>query len=152
MYIYVASDVPASTGDYVQYTGVMLEAGDTAHEYVPYTAALPTPVRKGAYNYTDLNRVELCVAELARELSLDLVTKTDWAEWDVPTKDDMDRFLSNVVAVRAAGSPLATTPDAPRSMAKLDHVGANNIEKIIADIDIMVNHLFRCGELYCGEV
>lgn len=152
LYIYVATDVSVSVGDNVRYIGVMLADGSERKPYVPYTQTLPTPARKGSYNYSDLNRVEIAVAELSDELGLGLTTKTDWTEWDIPTQADMDRFLSNIRAIRAGGSPLANTPYAPSSMAKLTYASANNIEKILDDIDISATNLFRCGELFCGEV
>ena len=37
---------------------------------------------KGAYNYTDLNRVETAVKEIAEKLGLSLVTKTNWTLWE----------------------------------------------------------------------
>ena len=152
LYIYVSASVQVKTGDSVIYKGVMLESGSERHPYVPYTPTLPTSARKGAYNYSDLNRVELAVAELSEELGLSLVTKTDWREWDIPKQADMDRFLSNIQAIRAFGNPLATTPSAPGSMQGLSHKEANDIEKILNDIDISVSTLFRCGELFSGEV
>lgn len=152
LYIYASAGAQAKIGDSVTYKGVMLESGSQRHPYVPYTPTLPTSARKGAYNYSDLNRVELAVAELSEELGLSLVTKTDWQEWDIPKQADMDRFLSNIQAIRSWGTPLTTTPTAPGSMRGLSHKEANDIEKILNDIDISASALFRCGELFSGEV
>lgn len=138
-----------------------MSAGERA-EYTGYAA-------KGAYNYTDLNRVETAVSELAAELGLTLVTKTNWGVWDLPTVSDMSRYLSNVVAIRDACPGNVAFPDLPSSMSRLSLDGANNIEKVLllvyeelhssvepdepdvpdapADADYI-----RSGEIYCGEV
>lgn len=152
LYIYVTTSATVSAGASVRYGGVMLEAGSTRHAYVPYTQALPTAARKGAYNYNDLNRVEMAVAEISEELSLGLVTKTDWTAWDIPKQADMKRFLGNIQKIRTMGAPLTSTPKAPASMSKLSYSGANDIEKILVDIYASADHLLRCGEIYCGEV
>ena len=152
LYIYATTDTTVTAGDTIRYSGVMLEAGNTRHPYVPYTQALPTAARKGAYNYSDLNRVELAVAEVSEELGLNLVTKTDWTAWDIPKRADMKRFLGNIEKIRTMGIPLATTPKTPVGMSKLTYGGANDIEKILLDIYTSAEHVLRCGEIYCGEV
>lgn len=122
-------------------------AGMTAQEKAEWSAGL-----KGAYNYTDLNRVETAVAELAAELCLDLQTKTDWTMWDIPKESDMHRYLNNIKAIRSAGVGYSTTPLPPDSIQKLDYTKANNIEKVLVDVYEVIGTLFRCNEVYCGEV
>ena len=107
---------------------------------------------KGAYNYTDLNRVEQAVAELADDLGLVLATKTDWTERDIPTQTDISRYLANIRAIRAVGAPKASTPSTPTKMSKMTYSLANNIEKILSDIQETSAAMPRCGEIYCGEV
>ena len=56
---------------------------------------------KGAYNYTDLNRVETWCEYLATELnnvgySINITTKTDWTMADFPTKAEMERVRLNI--------------------------------------------------------
>lgn len=152
LYIYATTDTAVAAGAFIRYRGVMLEAGDTRHPYVPYTQALSTEARKGAYNYNDLNRVEMAVAEVSEELGLNLVTKTDWTIWDIPKLADMKRFLGNIEKIRTIGIPLASTPKAPASMNKLTYGAANDIEKILVDIYASAENVLRCGEIYCGEV
>lgn len=157
LYIYASTDVGATIGDSITYSGVMLEMGDKRHPYIPYEVALPTSARRGAYNYTDLNRVERAVAELADELSLKLVTKTDWTAWDIPKQADMDRFLGNISAIRRAGVKIgkqttSSTPPVPRSMKNLSYSHANAIEKILYDVSFTAAEQLRSGELICGEV
>jgi hypothetical protein len=128
MYVYVTTDATVEAGAAARFRGVMFEVGDVRHEYVPYTEILPTPTTKGAYNYSDLNRVERAVAEISDLAGLGLVAKTDWRMWDVPTVADMNRYLGNVKVLRSRYSSDITLPD---SMEKLTYETANNIEKII---------------------
>lgn len=152
IYIYASSDGAAKAGDSIQYHGVMLEAGDVRHDYVPYESTLPTAVRKGSYNYSDLNRVERTVEEISEILILGLTTKTDWAMWDVPTQKDMNRFLGNIRKIRSVNVGKIGTPDAPESMAKLDYSKANDIEKILEDVVKNTKYMFFAGDLFSGEV
>lgn len=117
---------------------------------------------KGAYNASDLNRVETAVAYLAEmlrtlpgilkeyaaskgvawdaffdvpydPLTYDLTTKIDWSINDVPTFVQMERYLSNVVILREALS--LDTTDLPGSMDNLTIDGANAIEKALKGLD-----------------
>ena len=128
LYIYVTTHATVTSGAVSRFVRVMLENGVVPHEYVPYTEILPTPATKGAYNYSDLNRVERAVAEISDIAGLGLVTKTNWTMWDVPTDSDMKRFLDNVKALR---SRYSISFSVPNSMANLTYETANNIEKII---------------------
>lgn len=153
MYVYVTTDVPVVTGAAVKYTEVMLEEGTERHDYVPYVAILPTPATKGAYNYSDLNRVELAVAELADLLGLDLDTKTDWGVWDKPQSDDFGRYLSNITSIREACPRTDEIPTVPASMEKFNYEAANNIERILEMAYEYVTYgNYRSGEIQSGEV
>lgn len=119
-------------------------------------------VQKGAYNYTDLNRVEEAVDYIADELvqapadlqafatSLGvawdssfelpydendytgLTVKTDWTDEDIPNVTDMARYLGNLLLIQAA-LPVLTV--APSSMNALDYNGANAIEQMLKEVD-----------------
>jgi hypothetical protein len=128
LYIYVTTAEAVSPGAAATFKDVMLEIGDTPHEYVPYTEIVATAATKGAYNYSDLNRVERAVAEISDMAGLGLVTKTDWTMWDVPTESDMNRFLGNINVLRTRYSNQFSLPN---SMSHLTYETANNIEKII---------------------
>lgn len=94
---------------------------------------------KGAYNYTDLNRVESAVAEISQILGLGLVTYVRWDPKYNPNRVtpgnifDPDRYLNNVVAIRDACAALTDEefPPLPTSMDKLTYEGANNIERVL---------------------
>lgn len=107
---------------------------------------------KGAYNYTDLNRVESAVAEIAESLGLTLDTKTDWTLWDVPTESDMSRYLGNVEKIKNACPNKTLFPAVPSRMARLTYETANRIEEILIMADRSSDAIPRSGELYCGEV
>lgn len=92
-------------------------------EYQGYAA-------KGAYNYTDLNRVEAAVAEIAPALGLTLSTSTDWTNWST-VHGSLDRYLNNVKAIRDACPGDLGFPPLPDSMNHLTYEGANNIEKVL---------------------
>lgn len=136
----------------VEYQDVMLEFGTVAHDYVPYTPIIPTNTTKGAYNYTDLNRVESTVEYLAGILGVNLTVKTDWAEWDIPSSADMTRYLENIRALRGVYDTWAGTPEVPRGMNKLTYAGANDIEKILLSLERRLDSSWWCGEVFCGEV
>lgn len=112
---------------------------------------------KGAYNYTDLNRVETAVEVLAQNLGLNLITKTNWTAWDDPVVSEMERYLGNVVAIRDACPSDVEFPALPVTMQKLTYEGANSIERVL----LLVYELLlgdstkstaRSGDIYCGEV
>ena len=95
----------------------------------------------GAYNYTDLNRVETAVRELAAELGLNLTTKTDWTLWDIPVASEMERYLGNIVAIRDACPGDVVFPTLPVSMNGLTFEGANNIEIVLQMVNEELNKI-----------
>lgn len=120
---------------------------------------------KGAYNASDLNRVESAVAYLAEALralpielreyakNLDVgwdkyfdvpygsdaysvITKENWTLKDVPTPADTERYLANVVKLRNA---LEFASDAlPQTMNDLRWQGANAIESALKNLDAAI--------------
>ena len=152
LYIYVTTDKEVAAGDFVRYTGLMLEMGDVKHEYMPYMQTLPTAARKGSYNYSDLNRVEKAVEEIAESFGLELTTKTDWNEWDIPKQSDMERYLGNVAAIARMVPLPAGMPVLPSSMSGLTYTAANDIERILSEVYTMSAFIYRSGEIYSGEV
>ena len=107
---------------------------------------------KGAYNYTDLNRVETAVAELAPLFGMNLETKTDWGMWDIPREADMKRYLGNVAKIREHCGCVPNLPILPDTMNEFTYQSANNIEKILIIAYEVVDRPIRSGEIYSGEV
>lgn len=116
---------------------------------------------KGAYNYTDLNRVEDAVQYLAVRLReygyrADIGETKTWDMNSVPTLADMNRYLENVRAIRNAFSTLSTTPFVADSMRGFTFKEANDIEQILFDVNRLLENMisvwFFGGDLYSGEV
>lgn len=118
---------------------------------------------KGTYSYTDLNRVEMAVGEIAALFpvlgtALVLTTKTDWGlpdefsaeEW--PALSQMQRYLGNVVAIK---NTFDIPIQLPISMARLTWAGANNIEKVLQVAMTRATNTIQSfrysGEIYSGE-
>ena len=148
---------------------------------------------KGAYNYTDLNRVETAVDYVATELvqadtdirqyatdmgvawdsafevpydpsDYSLTVKTDWDEEDIPSATQMARYIGNLILIRDAIQD-ASNAWIPDSMNMIDYQIANDIEKLLIDVDVAVALLVATkeglirsalavnysGEIYSGE-
>lgn len=129
VYVYVTTYGTVQAGETATFKHVMLENGDVKHDYVPYTEIIPTRATKGAYNYSDLNRVERAVVEISDRAGLNLTTKTDWNMWDIPTVADMNRYLGNIATIR---QHFAISRSIPTSMNNLTYENANNIELILS--------------------
>lgn len=152
MYVYVTGATAVEAGAAVRYRGVMLTVGTERIPYVPYTEILSNNTTKGAYNYSDLNRVERAVAELSELYGLNLETKTDWGMWDVPTAADAIRFITNIKRVRKAAWNRSGIAAAPDSMGGMNFSDANNIERILLAAHEHTDRVYRTGELFSGEV
>ena len=130
IYVYVTTYGNVVPGETARFGHVMFENGDVKHEYVPYTEILATRATKGAYNYSDLNRVERAVEEISDRAGLNLITKTDWTMWDIPKLEDMTRYISNIATIR---NHFSISTNIPTSMNNLTYEGANNIELILSE-------------------
>ena len=101
---------------------------------------------KGAYNASDLNRVASAMAYLSQRFasagySVPVSSPTDWANGDIPTKGDLDTYLDDLRRIRAALAVMDTTPEAPESMDYLTWAKANDIEKILVDVDDLLTKI-----------
>lgn len=105
--------------------------------------------RKGYYNALDLIRVGEAMVYAQGLLkdsgyAVSIAVKLDWQLDDIPTNVQMDQYISSVRNLRHAMDLLATTPAAPDSMDRLGYSGANDIEKILEDVEYTVHHVFSC--------
>lgn len=116
---------------------------------------------KGAYNATDFNRVGVVIEYIAKRLknagySFGLTVKKDWRASDVPTVENTAYYLEAVNTLRRWFVVYNNTPDTPSDLSGLTYVEANNIEKILFDIDELITKMIRqqyyAGEVYAGEV
>lgn len=113
---------------------------------------------KGFYNATDLNRVEGAVLELNNILfdagyPIGVQAKTDWLRTSLPTEEQMIRYLANIQLLQRRfykGKSVVL----PSSMQWLGIIGANDIEKIVKELEEvrqgMVANYVYCGTFDCG--
>lgn len=116
---------------------------------------------KGCYGYTDMNRVESAVKLLAERVSklgylYSPQVKTNWKRQEIPTREDMNRYFGNVRQLRSLVPVFPSTPSAPSTGDRLNYSRANDLEKILLDIDqvseIIPKSWHYAGEVYSGEV
>lgn len=79
-----------------------------------------------------------------------------WFQDDIPTQSIMDQYLTNLSELRSLFVQAATTPPVPPDMEWFTFQEANDIEKILVDIEDMMRrieaaYLFS-GDLFSGEV
>ena len=79
----------------------------------------------------------------------------EWRESDIVRLSQWRQYLANVQALRDAYYTLAETGQLPKPEDKLGYVGANNIEKVLADIDLLIDCMKssyrRCGTFRAGN-
>lgn len=130
--------------------------GMTAEERTEWETFL-----KGAYNYTDMNRVESAVEYVANRLTeagyvVTPIIKKNWSKTDKPTLTDLKRYMKNISDIRSALATFETTPEAPTTEKRLSYQAANAMEQILIDVDDLVSKMmsayFYSGDLYSGEV
>ena len=117
--------------------------------------------RAGYYDITDLNRVGQAmryVAARLRACGWDVVVtpQTNWVWTDRATPAAAKRYLNNLRKIRKALVLFTNTPDVPDGKRPFTAEEANDIEKILIDVEDMVQRTmqcwFFCGDLYAGEV
>ncbi len=113
------------------------------------------------YNITDLNRVGQAmryVAARLRACGFDVVVtpRTDWVWTDRATPAAAKRYLNNLRKIRKALVLFVNTPNVPSGKRPFTADEANDIEKILIDVEDMVQRAMQCwyfcGDLYAGEV
>ena len=116
----------------------------------------------GVYNISDLNRVEEAFEYLRDKMNnsygfnLAIPTKTNWTNTDNVIHSDMERYRQNVAKIRDAIAMPVGTPQTPASMNKLTAKEANDIEKILQAVEVLLDNIsaawFYSNEIYSGEV
>lgn len=116
---------------------------------------------KGAYNCTDLNRVQTAVRYLRDRLAavgyfVELSDAKTWTVQDVPTQAEMAEYLADVRAIRGVLTLFDTTPPVPDTMVGLTYIKANHIEQILLDVDRLLSNVIAnfvySGEIFGGEL
>lgn len=79
----------------------------------------------------------------------------EWQEGDVLYRSQWTTYLDNVQRLRDAYYTLAETGALPAPGDKLTYIGANTIEKVLADIDLLIDCMKssyrRCGTFRAGN-
>ncbi|MCQ2911398.1 MAG: hypothetical protein MJ244_04335 [Clostridia bacterium] len=118
---------------------------------------------KGNYNASDLNRIESWMEYLKELLNeygyfVTFTTKTDW-EIGIGKPNmtsEINRIKTNLQKLKDAYFVMQSTPEVPSTdRLSINYVEANNIEKIMVDIEFLINNMaasfIYCGTVYCGE-
>lgn len=156
--LHLITDRTQADVDYVEQLAAKIQAGTvTERELTEWN----TMTLKGSYNHTDFNRVGAAMQYVADRLEehgyvVIISPKMDWREEDCPGWEDTEHYLSALALLRSAFAVLQSTPEVPPDMEKLTYVEANNIEKILEDIDCLLTNAARAwfysGEAFSGEV
>lgn len=122
------------------------------------TEADVTALERGFVTVNTLNRIETAQDTLKGLLNgmgyynIPIVNKT-WEKEQVFAQSDLERIIANLNVLRNAFFVYSDTPVTP--MAKYHYSNFNDIEKIIYDLDVMINdvksHYKECGAFECGE-
>lgn len=117
----------------------------TVDEQTAYFAGL-----RGCYNTDDMNRVEAAVAELSAALNeAGYVNETiphTWTHGEIVTAANLARYLTNVQTLISAYYALPDAPALPTTSDRLTYTGANAIERLLADIYLLIDwmrHSYR---------
>lgn len=125
-------------------------------------------LERGTLTYNTLNRVESAVkllaaaltsagypVEIAPVLKGSKAEDREWQEGDIVLWAQWSMYLNNVQRLRDAYYTLAETGELPKPEDKLDYQGANTIEKVLADIDLLIDCMKssyrRCGTFRAGN-
>lgn len=117
--------------------------------------------KAGHYDVTDLNRVGEAMYYIADRLRacgwyIEVSPRTDWVWTDRATPAAAKRYLNDLRKIRNAMVHLPTTPNVPDGARPFNAQEANDIEKILVDVDDALGRLllspFYSGEIYSGEV
>ncbi len=116
---------------------------------------------KGAYNASDLNRVESAVKYIADRFTVvgmhpEVDVHVLWDSSMYPDPAEMDRYLANIITLRALLPMAEDVPQVPPDMDKLNYEEANDIEKILLAVDDAITRIskswYYSGDIYAGEV
>lgn len=117
------------------------------------TEAETAQLERGMLTNVTLNRVANTVSMLASALNAAgytvETTSQSFSETDRLKRSKYSTYLSNVQTLRDAIAVRASSPSVPAADAKLDYIGANNIEKILADLDELLGWM-TYSRKYCG--
>ena len=116
---------------------------------------------KGSYNATDFNRVGAAMQAVANRFNsfgyvVSVSPKVNWTETDVPNTAEIALYLSDLATLRGVLVVMRSTPVVPADMEGLTYEEANNIEKILEDINLLLTSCaqawYYSEDVFSGEV
>lgn len=117
---------------------------------------------RGDYSADVMNRVGEAVNYLVARVNAaggrirDVEGKTDYAVTDYITPTAAREYLNTVIAARGIFAVYPDTPAVPETLAALSYKSANDIERILRDIDELITKsqamMYYSGDIYAGEV
>lgn len=117
---------------------------------------------KGSYRAADLNRVGTAMVYIADRLRaagyvVTVDPKLDWTDEDWVDPEAAAHYLADVAELKRQFELRSTTPALPSDLEAFSYGEANNIERILEDIDqllsnILAGQMWYSGDLYSGEV
>lgn len=107
---------------------------------------------RGALSYTDFNRVESGMKEIAVIVGADITVKTDWTENSYFTQSHVQRWLDNCAAIKSLCSGNNETVSVnPDMVSKIGYEDMNAMESFLSDVErIAKDHQLYCSEPVCG--
>lgn len=126
---------------------------EVARGYIKRNEPLPNDNLKYAWDNRALNRTEEAmeyVNDIFKELGYfrNMEFKTDWFADEI-TPEQSERYIANLKTLRGYLTMPSTTPNVPNTINGMSIERANEIEKIIHDIDIVLEAL-QNNYIYCG--
>lgn len=132
---------------------------EVARQYVRDNVPFPNDNLRYSWDYRALNRTEQAmeyVDEIFKELGYykNMQFKTDWLNDEI-TREQAERYISNLKTLREFILMPSTTPAVPTTMNGMTIGRANDIEKILFDINFVLEalkkNLIRSGVSNCGQ-
>ena len=71
----------------------------------------------------------------------------EWSKVEEPTRTQMEQYLENVQKIRSSLSAFKSTPLTPDSMRFFNYAKANDIEKILIDVEVMLTNTLKTVDL-----
>lgn len=116
----------------------------TSEEFAEYAASS----LRGAYNYTDLNRVGEAIDYIiglfngfGYNVSAD--TKVDWKKEDIPLPSDFVLYLECVRIIRGVLNVTENVPEVPSATGRFTFSEANDVEEIVRRVHDLIEQMVR---------
>lgn len=103
------------------------------------SASPPSGAEYGKININATGITPSAITSVTVRLQAATLENREWRETDIVRLSQWRQYLANVQALRDAYYTLAETGELPAPEDKLKYTGANTIEKVLADIDLLLD-------------